>query len=373
MTHPARSLTFDELWNGLKIAKSVGDVNENIGSDGLSLFCYSKAAVYERNWNDMTMLARGIILDPVEKRVVATPFPKFFNVGERADSIPDLPFEVYEKMDGSLIIIFHHGGEWRCATKGSLASDQAKWAKAWISRFDLSPLVPGTTYLAEAIYPENRIVVHYQKAGLTLLGAYREDGSELDYNELAMLALKLGWDIARRFAFNAMSELLATARELPGSEEGFVLRFDDGLRLKVKGDEYCRIHRLVSRVTPLAMWEAMAAGDDLEELRRQLPEEFWADFDAIIGALQERLDRLLGSVRAAANALADLSDKEVGLRLATIPEDARRFVFPYRKNDGELLTGRTRETIFRAIRPTGNVLPGYQPSYAMNRVLEEVA
>ncbi len=53
-------------------------------------------------------------------------------------------------------------------------------------------------------------------------------------------------------------------------------------------------------------------------------------------------------------------------------EDARRFVFPHRKNGDDLLTGLTRETIFRAIRPTENVLPGYEPSYAMNRVLEEV-
>ena len=120
MTHPARKFTFDELWAGLKSAKAAGDVNEHIGGDGLSLFCYSKSCVYERHWDEMTMLARGIILDPAEKRVVATPFPKFFNAGERADSIPDLPFEVFEKMDGSLIILFHHKGEWRCGTKGSL-------------------------------------------------------------------------------------------------------------------------------------------------------------------------------------------------------------------------------------------------------------
>lgn len=372
MTHPARKLTFDELWAGLKAAKAAGDVNENIGSDGLSLFCYSKSCVYERHWDEITQLARGIILDPAEKRVVATPFLKFFNVGERADSIPDLPFEVFEKMDGSLIILFHHKGEWRCATKGSLGSDQAKWAAKWVSKFDLSAFEPGTTYLAEAIYPENRIVVRYEKTGLTLLGAYREDGSELIYNDLAMLALKLGWDIAKRFAFNAMSELIATAKALPGSEEGFVLRFEGGERLKLKGDEYCRIHRLVSRITPLAMWAAMAAGDDLEALRRELPEEFWADFDAIIAALRDRLDRLLDAVRVAAEAVADLSDKEVGLRLATTLEPARRFVFPYRKNGGDLLTGRTRETIFREIRPTGNVLPGYEASSTMNRLLEEV-
>ena len=41
----------------------------------------------------------------------------------------------------------------------------------WLANHDLSCLDKETTYLAEAIYPENRIVVHYQHAGLVLLGA----------------------------------------------------------------------------------------------------------------------------------------------------------------------------------------------------------
>ncbi len=75
-------------------------------------------------------MARGLILDPDSKRVVAIPFTKSFNVGERADSSPDLPLETFEKLDGNLIFNFHHKGEWRCATKGSLGSKQAKWAAA---------------------------------------------------------------------------------------------------------------------------------------------------------------------------------------------------------------------------------------------------
>ncbi|MBP3954380.1 hypothetical protein J8F10_03625 [Gemmata sp. G18] len=118
--HPARMMAFNDLWCGLQRAVAEKRVKENVGADGLRLYCYAESTVYDRAWDEFTMLARGIILDPVAKRVVATPFPKFFNVGERLDSIPDLPFETFEKLDGSLIILFHHGGEWRTATKGSL-------------------------------------------------------------------------------------------------------------------------------------------------------------------------------------------------------------------------------------------------------------
>lgn len=369
MTHAARALSFDNLLNGLEFAKSERLVNENT-ADGLSLFCYTEACVYERQWNPVTMLARGIILDRAAKEIVATPFPKFFNVGEGQSVVPDLPFETFEKLDGSLIIIFHYKGEWRCATKGSLASDQARWAMQWIKQFDLSHLDKSITYLAEGIYPENRIVVHYDKTGLFLLAAYKNDGVELSYQELQDVGQKIGWEVTVRHSYNSISELLAIAKELPASREGFVIRFSDGLRLKIKGDEYVRIHRLVSHLTPLAMWEAMKNGDNMEDIRRQLPEEFWLDYDMITSALQKNINDLVAAVKQQADALTHLSDKEVGLMLNTFPDGVRSFVFPHRKNGGDLLNGRTKEAIFRHIRPDANRLAGYTPSYAINRVME---
>jgi RNA ligase len=366
-------MAFDDLWDGLQKAVAEKRVKENVGADGLRLYCYSESTVYDRAWDEITVLARGVILDPAAKRIVATPFPKFFNVGERLDSIPDLPFETFEKLDGSLIILFHHKGEWRCATKGSLGSAQAKWAKSWIDGHDLSVLDEGTTYLAEAIYPENRIVVHYADSGLFLLGGYRPDGSELGYAELSSVGSQLGWPVAKRHAFTAVSELLALAKTLPPSEEGFVLRFTDGLRLKVKGDEYCRIHRLVSGLTPLSMWEAMQAGDDLDAVRRQLPEEFWTDFDTIVAILQQHIADLVEAVKVEAEAVAHLPDKEVGLSLDTFPVEVRRFIFPYRKSDGDLMSGRTRDLVYRSVRPDGNRLEGYAPSSAVSRVMADLA
>lgn len=371
--HPARNVPFDELILSLQAAQSEKLVNVNTLGP-LRLYCYSDACVYDRKWDNTTMAARGLILDVEAKEVVATPFPKFFNAGERGEeNIPDLPFETFEKLDGSLIIIFYHGGEWKTATKGSLGSDQAKWAKKWLTGHDLSALSTGATYLAEAIYPENRIVVHYSYSGLVLLGAYHSDGSELTYEQIIQTANDLGWRCAKRHSYSHVSELMAIAKDLPATEEGFVLRFSNGLRLKIKGDEYRRIHALVSRLTPLAMWEAMMAGDDLESIRKQLPEEFWNDFDQIILVLQSNLAALLAEVMIEVKKVDGLTDKEVGLSLDKFPERVRKFIFPYRKHRGDMLNGRSREPFFRAIRPNGNRLDGYTPSYAMNRVFDEAS
>ena len=372
MTHPARAMPFEELWDGLQRAVAERRVRESVGADGLRLYCYTETTVYERSWDAISTMARGLILDADARRVVATPFPKFFNVGEAA-TVPDLPFEAFEKLDGSLVILFRHNGAWRSATKGSLVSDQAAWASQWLTGYDLAPLNPGTTYLAEAIYPANRIVVHYPTAGLFLLGGYRADGTELDYAALQEVGAAVGWPVTRRRSFGAVSELLTLAKTLPTSEEGFVIRFANGLRLKVKGDEYCRVHRLVSGLSPLSMWEALQAGDDLDAVRRQLPEEFWADFDAIVAILRRQVADFVAGVAADAAAVAHLSDKDLGLILPTLPERARRFVFPYRKSGGDLLSGPARVAVFRAIRPDNNRLDGYAPSSAAERFREESA
>ena len=182
---------------------------------------------------------------------------------------------------------------------------------------------------------------------------------------------RLGWRTAERHSFSSVSDLIAHASGLPKTAEGFVLRFSNGHRLKVKGDAYRRIHALISRCTPLAMWEAMLAGDDMADIRRQLPEEFWADFDAITSRLDQNLKELQQRTELTVDGLKGLSDKEVGLRLKEFPEEIRGFIFPCRRQGRDWLLGRTREAAYRSIRPTGNELEGYTPSYAMKRVADE--
>lgn len=373
MKHPARLVEFDVLWDGLQKAVTDGFVRETKSDDGLSLFVYTEACTYEKAWNEFTILARGLILDPANKKVVATPFPKFFNLTEKPESVPDLPFETFEKLDGSLIIIFCYNGKWRCATKGSFNSTQAQWAQTQVDKviknFTFNDRV---TLLAEAIYPENRIVVHYDYTDLVVLGGYMPDGDDMGYDTLTTLSKVIGWRLAKRYEYSHLSELMALVPVMTAAQEGFVLRFQDGHRLKIKGDEYCRIHRLISRLTPIAMWEAMMSHDDLEEIRKQLPEEFWTDFDFIIERLSLNMGSLIQEIKAEIKKVEQLSNKEIGLSLDKIPEHIRGFVFAWRKSENPMDDKRILEKLFKAIRPNGNILPGYTPSYAVNQVMSEV-
>jgi RNA ligase len=369
--HPARVMDFDTLTEGLERARVAGHVYARHDRDsGRTLYCYTTKCVYEQAWTEFTILARGLILDLAAKRIVATPFPKFFNLGEGGRPVPDLPFEVFDKLDGSLIILHHHGGRWRTATKGSFDSDQALWARAWLDAHDLTPLVEGVTYLGEAISPANRIVIRYETETLALLAAYAADGLEITYDDVAATAARLGWPVPERRTYPSLAALIAETNLLPKTVEGFVLRFSDGTRFKAKGAEYRRIHALISRCTPLAMWEAMAAGDDMEAIRRDLPEELWEDFDAITRLLQSAYDDLVARIAETSASVAHLSEKELGLALNTLPAETRGYVFGFRKSGGAIDV-RARQALFRQIRPVGNDLPGYVPSFAMNRVREE--
>jgi RNA ligase len=371
LIHPAHTISVSELLELLEEARANRLVYERQSTDGLRLYVYSNHCVFEGAWSLPTISARGLIVDAVEKRIVATPFPKFFNLGERGEPIPDLPFRAYEKLDGSLIIIYHHQGVWKTATKGSFESPQAQWAQARLQAHDLAALQPGTTYLAEGVYPENRIVVQYDEPALVMLGAYSNEGRELSHDTLEDVSARLGVRMARAYDYATVDDLARHARTMPRSEEGFVVRFVNGHRLKIKGDEYKRIHALISNVTPLAIWEVMKAGDNLDTIRRELPEEFRGDFEDIISCLQRDLDKVINKATAAVDSVKQLSDKEVGLQLHTFDPTIKGLIFDMRKSAGNILGTRGRRKVFELIRPTGNELAGYTPSYAMHRALSD--
>jgi RNA ligase len=374
MRHPAHLMPYDELVAGLEQARVDKLVYRRDRADGLQLYCYTSRCVYEGAWGDHTQCARGLILNPATQRIVATPFPKFFNLGEHGIGFPDAAFDVYEKVDGSLIIIFYFEDAWHTATKGSFDSRQALWAGQYLKSFDLTALDVTTTYLAEAIYPENQIVVAYQEVGLILLAAYDGAGIDLEYATIEATAGALRWRCARRHHFESAAQLVAHAANLPRSEEGFVVRFENGLRLKLKGAEYRRLHALISGITPLAIYDMMLAGDDLDALRTDIPEELYTDFDEIRGLLTAAFNANLATLEATASQLNALSDKEVGLQLASLAPDVRKFIFACRKKGRAFLDDeKLREGFYKTVRPTGNELVGYEASYSMKRFMEEAS
>ena len=55
----------------------------------------------------------------------------------------------------------------------------------------------------------------------------------------------------------------------------FVIKFKSNYRLKVKFEEYTRIHRIVTQVSSLSIWEYLKSGEPLDEILERVPDEFY--------------------------------------------------------------------------------------------------
>lgn len=399
--HPARTMDFDTLYQGLQNEIQKGFVTEVAGPNGLTLYSYTIDCQFDNKWSLFSLISRGLVLDVANKKVVATPFVKFFNHGELpvhmpngkvSTYTPEATFTVTEKVDGSLGIIFFHNNEWHCITRGSFKSDQGQMATAWLRKnCDTRFFNKNSTFLVEIIYPENRIVVPYDFVGLVLLSGYDPNGVEYKISELQTLCEASkgiiqgqqifpqestweGFRLIKTHEFDSLDKMLETAKTLSSYEEGWVVRFSNGYRVKIKGDQYCKLHKLVANVTPNRVWETMLIITDLEDVRKQLPEEILKDFDTIVSIYNGKLEKLLAAVQTAHEQTKHLSDKECGLLLSEKFEKEsveRSFIFPCRKmdflNEVHVAGSVMRKKAFNFFKPRSNVLEGYVPSTAMNR------
>lgn len=243
---------------------------------------YTPKAQYSREWNEVTRQCRGLIWHGVTQQIVARPFPKFFNIGELSDEeIPLEPFNVYEKMDGSLGILYYDGERYSVATRGSFTSDQARWATVWMRNWTnahrFEPIT-GRTYLFEILYPENRIVIDYAgRKELVLLDVIDNVTGESYVDvEWDRSVASRRWDgvMAGRYrGFESLQHLLEQPQ--PDNFEGYVIRFKGGMRVKVKMDEYVRLHRIVTGVSTKTVWEHLSQNRSMVDLLDRVPDEFY--------------------------------------------------------------------------------------------------
>jgi hypothetical protein len=270
---------------------------------------YSAKCQYEPYWTPETLACRGLVVDE-QNQIVARGLPKFFNHDE-IHKFPALseqfgqhilggdPVVVTEKMDGSLILVFTWEGNTVVATRGRFDSPQAHMAREILDRkYPECGWAGNGTYLFELIHPENRIVVNY--------------GGTADLYHLAALNGVTGEEIPRihtafprpkEYVCGNWFEVMDHAPE--SNAEGLVARFPSGLRVKIKWEEYKRLHRLLTGVSPKTIWEELAAGRDLAPMLERVPDEWFQWVKAVQGDLEDKFaDILVDSARSLAWAQA---------------------------------------------------------------------
>lgn len=266
----------------------------------LRIYEYTAKAMFEREWNSVTMKTRGLIVNWETGEVLARPFDKFFNYGEPSQLNQihlemDDEVEVYDKVDGSLGILYRRpDGFLAIATKGSFHSEQAEWATKEIRKYMTTHFRgDGLTWLFEIVYPANRIVVDYGDfEGLVLLGARDIDfGDTYAPDELP----DWKWRKATHFRYKTLREALeATPRP---NAEGFVVYLPKkDVRIKVKQEDYLVMHRLISLVNEQYVYDALSTGKSMGDIVGALPDEFREFVENTVCNLQDEFMRIRSMV-----------------------------------------------------------------------------
>lgn len=244
---------------------------------------YTARTQYEWRWNQSTMQCRGLILDD-QNKLIARPFAKFFSYDQLAGNVPAEPFDVFEKMDGSLGVLYQVDGNPFIATRGSFSGEQAVAANQIYQRkYRHISLDPNLTYLFEIIYPDNRIVVDYgDKEDLILLAV-------IDTATGAECALPdIGFPLVQKY--DGVDDFQTLLQQPARNREGFVIRFRHGMRVKVKFQEYNRLHKLLTGVNAKHVWHCLSAGDELDALLERVPDEYYNWVRRIEKDLREQFD-----------------------------------------------------------------------------------
>lgn len=258
----------------------------------LTIYNYTPKCAFSKAWDSYTLAARGLVLAD-DGRVVAKPFTKFFNYGE-LPALPNMPYTVTEKMDGSLGIIFRYEDEIVLTTRGKFDSPQAIVGQRLLEKYDITAdSLPDTEYdsscfLVEIVTPETRVVVNYPESDLYLLAFFIEYDKPNITELYDWFEHKKPWKwfedmpIPEEYDPLPIADLLA---QNPDNREGFVLRYADGTRVKVKFQDYIEKHRIATHLSEKSIYEALRDGK-WDEYKAVIPDELQRWAVGVAGDLQ---------------------------------------------------------------------------------------
>lgn len=198
--------------------------------------------------------ARGLLFD-LQGNLVSRAYQKFFNVGERRETLIEnidltRPHIILSKLDGSMIRALPTTEGYRLSTKMG-PTDVAAQVEPFVSArpnidlFIRDTLSQGYTAIFEWCSRQQTIVCDYPQDRLVLTAVrHIRTGEYLTYQQMQELAAEYQLDLVKAYpgTVENMEALVRETHEMEG-EEGWIIRWADGHMVKLKSQWYVRIHR----------------------------------------------------------------------------------------------------------------------------------
>ena len=253
---------------------------------------------------------RGLVVDEADDwRVVCRAYDKFFNLGEpNAAAVDWGSGRVYEKLDGSLITLYHYRGEWHAASSGlpdaaGMAHESGVtfaelFRRTW-SRLGYARPGAGDAHLCfmfELMTPENRVITPHARPRVVLHGV--RDLHTMRERDPEPIAAERGWECVSTLPLTCVEDCLAAAKSLsPKVGEGYVVRDAHFRRVKVKSPQYVALAHLKEGMTGRRILEIVRANESDEFLTyfpefRPAYEAVRREYDSLCGALEADYARL---------------------------------------------------------------------------------
>lgn len=315
-----------------------------------AVYCYTKQAMFDHEWNDVTKVCRGLIVNEDTGEILARPFKKFFNYGEPdcPDIHPDEFVQVYDKVDGSLGIAYSTPNGLAIATKGSFTSEQAQHATELLrDRYGAYKPVEGITDLFEIVYPDNRIVLDYGDLDqLVYLGSVGVASGDSYYRNLDDI-----FPHAERGSFGVFAKVLPIYIDMKRpNAEGVVIHAEArDIRVKMKQEDYLELHKIMTGLNERQLWEWLNAGFTPTEVMKKIPEEMHGWARPIVGKITLDRYHIVKSVGEAYryHKAEAVDRKDFALRIKDYPSLDKGVMFCWLDGQNE----RADELVWKAVKP----------------------
>lgn len=198
--------------------------------------------------------ARGIIIDTTNYKIVRLAFTKFFNIDEPyAAKIDWATAKATEKIDGSIMSVWHYEGVWHVSTNGTINAENAMISnnsKSFRQLFDeaaencglvIEELDPKYCYTFEIVSPEQKIVIDYPETTLYHLSTRNMETLEEE-------SMDIGIQKPKTYALTSEANIRKIVSELDATHEGVVVCDAFGNRVKIKTATYFEMHRLAGTI-----------------------------------------------------------------------------------------------------------------------------
>lgn len=231
---------------------------------------------------------RGLILDAENNwEVVCRSFNRFFNAGEEEAAELTGRIRVYEKVDGSICRFYYFHGEWYCASMMGMDAREI-WIDDKHNFFDLvlralaeydltwDRFVAGLDneycYTYELATQDNIVVVPHEGYHLYYLG-HRHLSSDEEF-----FFPDYRTECCNVYDFSSLEEVQREATFLGDNQEGFVVVDENWNRVKVKGNQYFKLHFMLNNGKPNCL--SLILNDGKDEFLSYFP-RFKNDFEEI--------------------------------------------------------------------------------------------